>query len=150
MVCGPERGLMVEWAPHAPIPDFDTGPCLRFPRAGPVPSHEIYVSGLAQAIQRYGGKIYGTSHAQQLYDGPPPAVQMAHGPVVQADAVVSQPTHRSLKRTVFIPLMPDTGLMPLRAAFHEASSHMLSTGTHPIRTIMCGCRKPKMTAHLSC
>jgi len=80
-------GLMVEWAHHAPMPDFDTGPCLRFPGQGQF--HPMkYLSGLAQAIQRYGGKIYGTSHAQQLYDGHPAAVQMAHGPVVQANAVV--------------------------------------------------------------
>jgi glycine/D-amino acid oxidase-like deaminating enzyme/nitrite reductase/ring-hydroxylating ferredoxin subunit len=80
-------GLMVEWAQRAPLPDFDTGPCLRFPGQGQF--HPLkYLRGLAQAVERYGGKIYGTSHAQQLYDGHPARVQMAHGPVVQADAVV--------------------------------------------------------------
>ena len=80
-------GVTVEWAPRAPMPDFDTGPCLRFPRQGQF--HPMkYLRGLAQAIERHGGKIYGTSHAQHLRDGGPAVVQMAHGPVVRADAVV--------------------------------------------------------------
>src|SRR5436309_1793283 len=66
-------GVTVEWAPRAPMQDFDTGPCLRFPRQGQF--HPLkYLRGLAQAVQRYGGRIYGLSHAQQLHDGPPAVV----------------------------------------------------------------------------
>ncbi|HET9284017.1 MAG TPA: FAD-dependent oxidoreductase [Candidatus Angelobacter sp.] len=80
-------GLIVEWAHRAPLQNFDTGPCLRFSRQGQF--HPMkYLRGLAQAIQHYGGKIYGASHAQQLNDGHPAMVQMAHGPSVTANVVV--------------------------------------------------------------
>ena len=80
-------GVTVEWAPRAPMQDFDTGPCLRFPRQGQF--HPLkYLRGLALAVQRYGGRIYGSSHAQQLHDGPPAVVQTAHGPAMRANSVV--------------------------------------------------------------
>lgn len=80
-------GVMVECVSHAPMPDFDTGPCLCFSRQGQF--HPLkYLRGLAQAIERMGGKIYELTHAQQLHDGSPAVVQAAHGPAVRADAVV--------------------------------------------------------------
>lgn len=80
-------GVQVEWVSHAPIRDFDTGPCLRF--LGQAQFHPMkYLHGLARAIERYGGKIYGTTHAQQLRDGHPATVITAQGPAVHANSVV--------------------------------------------------------------
>ena len=80
-------GVRVEWIARAPVRDFDTGPCLRFLRQAQF--HPLkYLRGLAQAIERYGGKICGSTHAQQLRDGRPAVVGTANGPVVRANSVV--------------------------------------------------------------
>lgn len=54
-------GVSVERVSNAPLPTFDTGPCLRFPnqaRMRPL----TYVAALADAVVRAGGKIYCRSH----------------------------------------------------------------------------------------
>ena len=80
-------GLAVEWAERAPFENFDTGACLRFPRQGQF--HPLkYLRGLASAVERYGGKIYCSTHAQELQDGPPAMVRTRHGPAIRANAVV--------------------------------------------------------------
>lgn len=80
-------GVQVEWVSRAPIRDFDTGPCLRF--LGQAQFHPMkYLHGLARAIERYGGKIYGTTHAQQLRDGHPATIITAQGLAVHANSVV--------------------------------------------------------------
>jgi glycine/D-amino acid oxidase-like deaminating enzyme/nitrite reductase/ring-hydroxylating ferredoxin subunit len=80
-------GLSVEWAARAPIENFDTGRCLRFPRQGQF--HPLkYLQGLVRGIQRYGGRIYGSSHAQELQDGHPAVVRTSHGPAIWANSVV--------------------------------------------------------------
>jgi glycine/D-amino acid oxidase-like deaminating enzyme/nitrite reductase/ring-hydroxylating ferredoxin subunit len=80
-------GICVEWAARAPIEHFDTGPCLRFPRQGQF--HPLkYLYGLAQAIERRGGKIFTATHAQDVHAGSPARVQTSHGPQVLANAVV--------------------------------------------------------------
>jgi len=80
-------GVQVEWVARAPIKDFDTGPCLHF--LGQAQFHPMkYLHGLARAIERYGGKIYGSTHAQQLRDSYPATVITAHGPAVYANSVV--------------------------------------------------------------
>src|SRR5207253_3240435 len=80
-------GVAVEWTSHAPLEDFDTGPCLRFFRQGQF--HPMkYLRGLARAIEHHGGKIYSGTHAQELQDGSPAVVRTSHGPAVQAGSVV--------------------------------------------------------------
>jgi glycine/D-amino acid oxidase-like deaminating enzyme/nitrite reductase/ring-hydroxylating ferredoxin subunit len=80
-------GLSVGWADRAPIEHFDTGPCLRFPQQGQF--HPLkYLHGLARAIEKYGGRIYGSSHAQELIDGSPVTVRTSHGPGVRTNSVV--------------------------------------------------------------
>lgn len=76
----------VSWAARAPFSPFDTGPCLRFPRQGKF--HPLkYLAGLARAIQRDGGQLYGDTHVDSV-EGGMPALVCARGHVVTADAVV--------------------------------------------------------------
>jgi glycine/D-amino acid oxidase-like deaminating enzyme/nitrite reductase/ring-hydroxylating ferredoxin subunit len=77
----------VERLARAPIDGFDTGPCLRFPRQGQF--HPLkYLSGLAHAIRRDGGRIFSGTHAQSIEGGPPAKVATKAGPSVTAQAVV--------------------------------------------------------------
>lgn len=77
----------VEWVDRAPIVDFDTGRCLRFPRQGQFDPLK-YLNGLADAIQRDGGRIFTGTHASEIQTGTPACVKTSHGPTVIADAVV--------------------------------------------------------------
>jgi glycine/D-amino acid oxidase-like deaminating enzyme len=71
---------------RAPLQSFDTGPCLRFPNQGQF--HPLkYLSALAKAIQRDGGRIFTQTHADQISGGSPGQVK-AGSHVVTADAVV--------------------------------------------------------------
>ncbi|HEY5885068.1 MAG TPA: FAD-dependent oxidoreductase [Pyrinomonadaceae bacterium] len=55
----------VELIDSVPIDSFKTGPALRFPRQGQF--HILkYVKGLARAIERDGGLIYGQTHADEI------------------------------------------------------------------------------------
>lgn len=80
-------GLAVEWISRAPIENFDTGPCLRFPRQGQF--HPLkYLRGLAGAIERHGGKIFGGAHVMDVQGGQPVLVRTTDGPTVQAHEAV--------------------------------------------------------------
>lgn len=80
-------GLVVEWESRAPIQDFDTGPCLRFPRQAQL--HLMnYLHGLAQAFGRLGGRIFTGTRVQEVEAGSPAIVQTALGPEVRTNAVV--------------------------------------------------------------
>jgi glycine/D-amino acid oxidase-like deaminating enzyme/nitrite reductase/ring-hydroxylating ferredoxin subunit len=58
----------VERLARAPIPSFDTGPCLRFPAQGQF--HPLkYLLGLARAIEREGGVIHCGTHVQGVSGG---------------------------------------------------------------------------------
>lgn len=71
---------------RAPLQSFDTGPCLRFPNQGQF--HPLkYLSAVAQAIQRDGGRIFTHTHADQISGGSPAQVK-AGSHVVTADTVV--------------------------------------------------------------
>ena len=61
-------GLPIEKIPRAPLPAFDTGPCLRFPRQGRFHPLE-YLAGLAGAIDRRGGRIFTNTHADEIRGG---------------------------------------------------------------------------------
>jgi glycine/D-amino acid oxidase-like deaminating enzyme/nitrite reductase/ring-hydroxylating ferredoxin subunit len=76
----------VEMVDRAPWSSFDTGPCLRFPNQGEF--HPVkYMAGLAQAIERRGGRIFGDSHADRITNGP--AARISVGPKwIDAGAVV--------------------------------------------------------------
>src|SRR3954469_20550257 len=75
----------VERLARAPF-DWDTGPCLRFPRQGQF--HPLkYLAGLAAAIPRMGGPIFCHSHADHVEGGVPGLVHVGSH-VVTGDAIV--------------------------------------------------------------
>ncbi len=75
----------VERLARAPF-DWDTGPCLRFPRNGQF--HPLkYLAGLAEAIRRMGGRIFCHSHADHVEGGVPGLVHCGRH-VLTGDAIV--------------------------------------------------------------
>jgi len=77
----------VERLPRAPLATFDTGPCLRFPRQAQF--HPLnYLVGLAQALERRGGRIFTGAHVAGLTGGTPARARTQAGPQVTAAAVV--------------------------------------------------------------
>ncbi len=61
---------------RAPLESFNTGQALRFPRQAQF--HPLkYLSGLARAIVRDGGRIYCGTHAEKIEDGEPAKVTSA-------------------------------------------------------------------------
>ena len=77
----------VERLPRAPLAGFDTGPCLRFPRQAQF--HPLmYLTAVARAIQRAGGRIFTGTHAETIKGGKPARIKTSHGPIVTADAIV--------------------------------------------------------------
>jgi glycine/D-amino acid oxidase-like deaminating enzyme/nitrite reductase/ring-hydroxylating ferredoxin subunit len=77
----------VEWVERAPIDDFDTGRCLRFPRQAQF-SPLAYMSGLARAFTRDGGRLHTATHAQEIRGGSPACVKTRGGHTVTSGAVV--------------------------------------------------------------
>jgi len=66
--------------------EWQTGPCLRFPRQGQF--HPLkYLQGVAEAVRRMGGRIFCSSHADDLEGGVPALVHVGDH-VVTADAIV--------------------------------------------------------------
>jgi glycine/D-amino acid oxidase-like deaminating enzyme/nitrite reductase/ring-hydroxylating ferredoxin subunit len=77
----------VELVNRAPITSFDTGPCLRFPRQGQF--HPLkYLSGLARAIKKNGGRIFSKTRAMKVQSGTPMRVETENGYSITAEAVV--------------------------------------------------------------
>ena len=77
----------LEIVERTPLPTFDTGRALRFPRQAQF--HPLkYLAGLAEAIERDGGQIYTQTHASQVSGGASAIIKTADGPKVAADAVV--------------------------------------------------------------
>ena len=77
----------VEMVPRCPWDAYDSGACLRFPRQGQF--HPLkYLAGLANAIQRHGGRIFTQSHAERIEAGPPARVRTREGSTVTAASVV--------------------------------------------------------------
>ena len=94
-IAGIER---VERAPGLPFP---TGPCLRFPRQGEF--HPVrYLSGLAAAIEKRGGRIHSRTHATEIKDGAPCSVTTSRGVVTAEHVVVA--TNVPVKGRVAIPI----------------------------------------------
>jgi glycine/D-amino acid oxidase-like deaminating enzyme/nitrite reductase/ring-hydroxylating ferredoxin subunit len=76
-----------EMAPRAPLVQFDTGPCIRFPRQGQM-DPMAFVRGLTLAIERMGGVIHGGSHVNDLRTHSGLSVHCDDGRSVRADVVV--------------------------------------------------------------
>jgi glycine/D-amino acid oxidase-like deaminating enzyme/nitrite reductase/ring-hydroxylating ferredoxin subunit len=78
----------IEMVERAPIKDFDTGKCLRFPDQAQF--HPLlYLAGLARAIRRDGGRIYTGTHADKIEGGERSArVETSDGRIITAYSVV--------------------------------------------------------------
>lgn len=77
----------VKLVPRAPLPFFDTGPCLHFPRQAQF--HPLkYLAALAQCITAAGNRIFTATHAATIESGCPCRVTTSTGAVISADAVV--------------------------------------------------------------
>jgi glycine/D-amino acid oxidase-like deaminating enzyme/nitrite reductase/ring-hydroxylating ferredoxin subunit len=77
----------VERLPRVPIPSFDTGPCLRFPRQAQF--HPLrYLAGLAAAIARRGGRIFTDTHVTKIEGGRTPYVVTSTKLKVTAGTIV--------------------------------------------------------------
>jgi len=77
----------VQLIDRAPLKEFDTGPTLRFPRQAQF--HPLkYLSGLATAIQRDGGRIFTKAHASAIKGGSQAYVETNNGAMVDCDAIV--------------------------------------------------------------
>jgi glycine/D-amino acid oxidase-like deaminating enzyme/nitrite reductase/ring-hydroxylating ferredoxin subunit len=77
----------IERVERAPIADFDTGSCLRFPRQAQF--HPLkYLAGLARAIKRDGGRLYTATHASKIEGGKQARVETESGHIVTAGSVV--------------------------------------------------------------
>src|SRR5436190_2883125 len=75
----------VERVARAPF-EWNSGPCLRFPRQGQF--HPLkYLAGLTQAICRMGGRIFCHSHADNVEGGVPGLVHVGRH-VITGDALV--------------------------------------------------------------
>jgi glycine/D-amino acid oxidase-like deaminating enzyme len=75
---------LLERAPHDYL---NTGPCLRFPRQGQF--HPLkYMSALARAIERRGGRIFERTRAENIEGGEDAEVKTDSGHVVSAGAIV--------------------------------------------------------------
>jgi glycine/D-amino acid oxidase-like deaminating enzyme/nitrite reductase/ring-hydroxylating ferredoxin subunit len=71
---------------RAPLPSFDTGPCLRFPLQAQF--HPLkYLAGLVSAIERRGGRILTQTHAGEINGGQTARITTSAG-IVTAKAVV--------------------------------------------------------------
>jgi glycine/D-amino acid oxidase-like deaminating enzyme/nitrite reductase/ring-hydroxylating ferredoxin subunit len=77
----------VERLTRAPLPSFDTGPCLRFPRQGQF--HPIrYLGGLARALARDGGRVFTDALVTEIGTQAPIQVRTRYGARVTARNVV--------------------------------------------------------------
>ena len=81
----------VRRADRAPLESFETGVCLRFPNQAQF--HPLrYLAGVAEAVERQGGRIFTGSHVSAIEggkDGEPARVKVGEdGPTVTADDVV--------------------------------------------------------------
>lgn len=72
---------------RAPLDQFDTGPCLRFPQQAQFHPTK-YLNGLAKAFIENGGRIFGETPAQQVQGGDNSFVKTSSGRRIQASQIV--------------------------------------------------------------
>lgn len=77
----------VEWIERPAGPVLEPGGCLRFPRQAQF--HPLkFVTGLAQAIERCGGRIFTNTHVQTVKDGQQARIETQQGLIIHAQSVV--------------------------------------------------------------
>jgi glycine/D-amino acid oxidase-like deaminating enzyme/nitrite reductase/ring-hydroxylating ferredoxin subunit len=79
--------LQVERMPRAPLPSFDTGPCLRY--KGQAQFQPLrYLAALTQAIRRNGGQVFSNTHATSIQGGKGAHVETHTGARIDAKSIV--------------------------------------------------------------
>lgn len=77
----------VERVERAPIKDFETGECLKFPRQGQF--HILkYLTGLAKAIEQNGGRLFSNTRAVEWKGEAAPQVKTAANQTINAKSIV--------------------------------------------------------------
>ncbi|MFT3829821.1 MAG: FAD-dependent oxidoreductase [Opitutaceae bacterium] len=75
------------WVERAPLPSFNTGRALRFPRQAQF--HPLkYLAALAGAVVRAGGRIFSGTHAAEIRGGRTAQVRTDAGWIVRCGAAV--------------------------------------------------------------
>ena len=112
----------VEMIARAPLPSFDTGPCLRFPRQAQF--HPMkYLAGLVSAFEKRHGRVYTDTTVQTVSGGSRPCVRAESGCRIQAEAIVvatNAPIHDNLQihfkqvpyRTYVVGMRVERGAVP--------------------------------------
>lgn len=111
----------LRYLPRAPLPSFETGPCLSFPRQGQC-DPLAFVRGLASALTRRGAKIFCQTHVDGIDEGL--VVRCQGGTRVHArfvivatnspiNTIVTFHTKQHAYRTYTIALPVDAGAIPL-------------------------------------
>jgi glycine/D-amino acid oxidase-like deaminating enzyme/nitrite reductase/ring-hydroxylating ferredoxin subunit len=110
-----DAGLDVEWLDPTPVPGMAVGPCLAFARQAEF--HPMrFLSGLADAFERLGGKIYAHTHVVDIHDGTPCGVETSDGAMVAADAVLLATNSPSNTMMITMKMVPyRTFLVAMRA-----------------------------------
>ncbi|MEK6279422.1 MAG: FAD-dependent oxidoreductase [Acidobacteriota bacterium] len=91
----------VEWVDRAPIRDFDTGRCLRFPDQGQF-SPLKYLDGLVRAVLRDGGRVHTGTHVDEIRGGRPARITTSNGRVVTAAAAVVVATNTPINDSIIL------------------------------------------------
>ena len=79
--------MQIEWAERAPIKDFDTGKCLRYPNQGQF--HILkYLAALAASIEQNGGQLFSNTRAIEWKGENAPEVKTANGQTIKARSIV--------------------------------------------------------------
>jgi glycine/D-amino acid oxidase-like deaminating enzyme/nitrite reductase/ring-hydroxylating ferredoxin subunit len=75
------------WVDRSPIPGFDSGPSLCYPRQGMF--HPLkYIAGLSKAIRRDGGLIFNQTRATKITGGAGATVETSTGRTIRATSIV--------------------------------------------------------------
>jgi glycine/D-amino acid oxidase-like deaminating enzyme/nitrite reductase/ring-hydroxylating ferredoxin subunit len=77
----------VEFVERAPIKDFDTGRCLRFPQQAQF--HVLkYLSALARAVEAGGGRLFSNTHVIEWKGEDAPEIKTANNQTIRAKEIV--------------------------------------------------------------
>jgi glycine/D-amino acid oxidase-like deaminating enzyme/nitrite reductase/ring-hydroxylating ferredoxin subunit len=93
-------GVQVDWLDRAPVEDYDTGRCLRFPNQGQF-QPLLYLAGLTRALKERGVRLFTQSRVEQISGGKEPLLRLATGLTVRARQVVVA-TNTPVNDRVFI------------------------------------------------
>jgi len=144
----------VEMTARAPLPGFDTGPCLRFPRQGQF--HPLkYLGGLASSFRAKGGRLFTSQRVNSVTGGSPAKVETEDGLTVTAQAIivatntpmndrVVMHTKQAAYRTYAIALRIPRGAIPLGLywdtldPYHYVRLQHAERGADPLDSLIVG------------